>query len=78
MPAFPGRIFHATIARIAHGVDVKTRTTSVELDVADPHSELVPGTRCEVAWRTYPTLFAPVSDVASDLEPTFITRAGAR
>jgi membrane fusion protein, multidrug efflux system len=77
VPSFPGRIFHAPIARIAHEVDIKTRTMSVELDVADPHAELVPGTFCEVEWpvrRTYPTLFVPVSAVASNLERTFVVR----
>jgi len=77
VPAFPGRLFHSPIARIAHEVDIKTRTMSVELDVADPHAELVPGTFCEVEWpvrRTYPTLFVPVSAVASNLERTFIVR----
>lgn len=74
---FPGRTFHAPIARISHGIDSKTRTMPVELDVQDPHAELVPGTFCEVDWpvhRTYPTLFVPVSAVASDLERTFVIR----
>jgi len=75
VPSFPGRTFRAPITRISHGVDVKTRTMPVELDVKDPHAELVPGTFCEVEWpvqRTYPTLFVPVSSVASDLQRTFI------
>jgi RND family efflux transporter MFP subunit len=77
VPSFPGRILHAPIARIAHEVDIKTRTMSVELDVTDPHAELVPGTFCEVEWpvrRTYATLFVPVSAVASNLERTFVVR----
>jgi len=76
-PSFPGRIFTAPIARISHGVDVKTRTMPVELDVRDPKAELVPGTFCEVQWpvsRTYPTLFVPASAVGSDLERTFVIR----
>lgn len=76
-PLFPGRIFRAPIARISHGIDTKTRTMPVELDVQDPRAELVPGTFCEVEWpihRTYPTLFVPVSAVASDLEKTFVIR----
>ena len=36
VPSFPGRTFHAPIARISHGVDTKTRTMPVELDVSDP------------------------------------------
>ncbi|MGH7780724.1 MAG: efflux RND transporter periplasmic adaptor subunit [Blastocatellia bacterium] len=77
VPSFPGRTFHAPIARISHDVDLKTRTMPVELDVRDPHAELVPGTFCEVAWpirRTYPTLFVPVSAVTGNLERTFVLR----
>src|SRR5579859_4500558 len=60
VPSFPGRAFHAPIARISHSIDIKTRTMPVEMDVRDPQAELVPGTFCEVEWplhRTYPTLF---------------------
>jgi len=77
VPSFPGRTFKAPIARISHGVDTKTRTMPVELDVSDPHMELIPGTFCEVEWplhRTYPTLFVPASAVASDLQRTFVIR----
>jgi RND family efflux transporter MFP subunit len=77
MPSFPGRVFHAPIARISRAVDIKTRTMPVELDVRDPQAELVPGTFCEVSWpvrRAYPTLFVPASALANDLERTFVIR----
>jgi membrane fusion protein (multidrug efflux system) len=77
VPSFPGRTFKAPIARISHGVDTKTRTMPVELDVSDPRMELVPGTFCEVEWplnRTYATLFVPATSVASDLQRTFVIR----
>jgi len=77
VPAYPGRIFTAPIARISHDVDLKTRTMPVELDVRDPKAELVPGTFCQVQWpvsRAYPTLFVPASAVGSDLERTFVIR----
>jgi len=77
VPSFPGRIFHAPIARISHEVDTKTRTMPVELEVADPHAELVPGTFSQVEWpiqRTYPTLLVPISAVASDLQRSFVIR----
>jgi membrane fusion protein, multidrug efflux system len=77
VPSFPGKTFNAPIARISHGVDVKTRTMPVELDVRDPKGELVPGTFCEVQWpvgRSYATLFVPASAVGSDLERTFVIR----
>jgi membrane fusion protein, multidrug efflux system len=77
VPAFPGRTLRAPITRISHGVDLKTRTMPVELDVQDPKAELVPGTFCNVQWpisRAYPTLFVPSSAVSSDLERTFVVR----
>jgi RND family efflux transporter MFP subunit len=77
VPSFPGRVFHAPIARISRAVDIKTRTMPVELDVRDPQAEFVPGTFCEVSWpvrRAYPTLFVPASAVANDLERTFVIR----
>jgi len=75
--AFPGRKFQAPIARISREVDTKTRTMPVELDVQDPQRELAPGTFCDVEWpirRTYPTLFVPISSVASNLQRTFVVR----
>jgi membrane fusion protein, multidrug efflux system len=77
VPSFPGRTFRAPIARISRDVDLKTRTMPVELDVKDPKAELTPGTFCSVEWpvrRTYPTLFVPVSAVASDLQRSFVIR----
>ncbi len=77
VPSFPGKTFHAPIARISHEVDMKTRTMPVELDVRDPRAELVPGTFSEAQWpirRTYPTLLVPVSAVASDLQRSFVIR----
>jgi membrane fusion protein, multidrug efflux system len=77
VPSFPGRTFKAPVSRISHGVDAKTRTMPVELDVNDPKAELVPGTFCEVEWpvrRASATLFVPASAVASDLERTFVIR----
>ncbi|HVA63561.1 MAG TPA: efflux RND transporter periplasmic adaptor subunit [Terriglobales bacterium] len=76
-PAYPGRTFRAPVERIAHEVDVKTRTMPVELDVRDPQAELAPGMYCQVQWpvrRSYATLFVPTTAVASDLERTFVIR----
>jgi len=77
VPSFPGRIFRAPIARISHEVNVNTRTMPVELDVRDPHAQLIPGTFCQVEWpvrRNYPTMFVPTTAVASDLARTFVVR----
>ena len=49
----------------------------MKLAVWDPRAELVPGTFCQIEWpirRTYPTLFVPISAVASDLQHTFVIR----
>jgi RND family efflux transporter MFP subunit len=77
VPAFPGRKFAGSIARIAHSVDEKTRTMPVELEVANIKGELSPGTYSDVLWpvrRSYPTLFAPTSSVANTLERVFVIR----
>ena len=77
VPAFPGRTFNGTIARIAHSVDEKTRTMPVELETANRKSELSPGTFSDVLWpvrRSYPTLFVPTSSIASTLERVFVVR----
>lgn len=77
VPAFPGRVFTGTIARISHAVDVKTRTMPVELEAANSKGELSPGTFSDVQWpvrRSYPTLFVPTSSVATTLERVFVVR----
>ena len=77
VPAFPGRTFSGTIARIAHSVDEKTRTMPVELEAANVKGELSPGTFSDVLWpvrRSYPTLFVPTSSVANTLERVFVVR----
>jgi membrane fusion protein, multidrug efflux system len=77
VPAFPGQVFTATVARIAHSVDVKTRTMPVELDFQNAAGRLSSGMFPEVLWpvrRTDPTLFVPVSAVARTTEATFVVR----
>ena len=77
VPAFPGRTFSGTIARIAHSVDENTRTMPVELEAANTKGELSPGTFSDVLWpvrRSYPTLFVPTSSVANTLERVFVVR----
>jgi membrane fusion protein, multidrug efflux system len=77
VPAFPGRTFAGTIARVAHSLDEKTRTMPVELEVTNARGELSPGTFSDVLWpvrRSYPTLFVPTSSVADTLERVFVVR----
>ncbi len=77
VPAFPGETFQGVVQRIAHALDVKTRTMPVELDVANPSGRLAPGMYAEVAWparRPQPSLFVPSSAVATTTERTFVIR----
>lgn len=50
LPAYPGRTFTGTVARIDRSLDPKTRTMAVELDVANPRNELSPGMYPQVSW----------------------------
>jgi membrane fusion protein, multidrug efflux system len=75
--AYPGQTFSGRLARISHAVDVKTRTMSVELDVANGDGRLAPGTYCQVKWpvhRDTPSLFVPSASVASTTDRTFVVR----
>jgi len=77
VPAFPNQTFTGTVARIAHSVDVKTRTMPVELDVQNSDGRLSSGMFPEVLWpvrRTKPTLFVPISAIARKTEATFVIR----
>ena len=77
VPAYPGRTFAGTVARIAHAVDVKTRTMAVELDVMNTDGTLSPGSFCDVQWpvrRPGPSLFVPSGSVASTTDRTFVVR----
>lgn len=77
VPAFPGETFSGTVARIAHSIDVKTRTMPVELDVTNPSGRLAPGMFPQVLWpveRPRPTLFVPPSAVARTMEQVFVVR----
>ncbi|HKA55537.1 MAG TPA: efflux RND transporter periplasmic adaptor subunit [Candidatus Binatia bacterium] len=77
VPAFPGETFTGVVQRVAHAVDVKTRTMPVELDVANPSGRLAPGMYADVVWLTHrpqPSLFVPSSAVARTTERTFVIR----
>jgi RND family efflux transporter MFP subunit len=76
-PPFPGQTFSGTVARIAHDVDVRTRTMPIELDVMNPSGALSPGTFCDVLWpvrRAHATLFVPASAIARTLQRVFVVR----
>jgi RND family efflux transporter MFP subunit len=77
VPSYPGRTFHAPIARIAHDVTQNTRTMAVELDVRNPDAQITPGSFATVEWpiqRSYPTTLVPSTAVTTDLQRTFVIR----
>ena len=77
VPAYPEEIFSGSITRVSRSVDQGTRTMPVEMDVANPQGKLAAGMFPEVRWpvtRSKPTLFVPVSSVATTTEQTFVVR----
>lgn len=77
VPAFPGRTFTGSIARVAQSIDVSTRTMPVEADVWNSNLELSSGMFPQVSWpvhRTTPSLFVPQSAVARSAEQAYLLR----
>jgi membrane fusion protein, multidrug efflux system len=77
VPAYPGRPYFGTVARLAHALDEKTRTMAVELDVSNPGNSLAPGMYPSVKWpvrRARPSLWAPKTAVVTTTERTFVIR----
>jgi RND family efflux transporter MFP subunit len=77
VPAYPGRWYHAPIARISHAISQNTRTMQVELDLRNADAQITPGSFANVVWpiqRSYPTLFVPSSAITTDLQRTFVIR----
>ncbi len=77
VPAFPGETFGGAIARIGSSLDAKTRTMPVELDVNNSAKKLAPGMFPQVNWpshRPRPSLFVPLSAIATTTEKTFVIR----
>lgn len=75
--AYPNQTFSGKVARIAHAIDVNTRTMAVELDVMNKDRRLAPGTFCQVRWpisRPGPSLFVPTGSVARTTDRTFVVR----
>ena len=75
VPAFPGRTFHGTVARLADSVDVSTRTMPVEMDVWNQGLELHSGMFPSILWpvrRTSSTLFVPQSAVGRNMEQNYV------
>jgi membrane fusion protein, multidrug efflux system len=77
VPAHPTRTFTGTVARIPPGLDAKTRTMPVELDVVNRDQALGPGMYSTVHWpfrSADPAFFVPKTSVVTTTERTFIVR----
>jgi len=77
VPAYPGRTYSGTVARISHALDPKTRTMAVELDVFNPDGSLSPGMYPSVKWpvrQSHPSLLVPKTSVVTTTERTFVVR----
>jgi membrane fusion protein (multidrug efflux system) len=77
VPAYPGRTFSGTIARIPPALDAKTRSMSVELDVANKDQVLAPGMYPTVRWpvrSAEQALYVPKTSVVTTTERTFVVR----
>ena len=75
--AYPGETFTATVARIAHAEDPKTRTMAVELEVPNADGRLSPGGFSQVRWplkRPGLSLLVPSRSVASTTDRVFVVR----
>jgi len=77
VPAYPGRTFSGTVARIAEALDPKTRSMPVELDVPNKDRTLAPGMYPTVRWTVRSSdqgLFVPKTSVVTTTEQTFVVR----
>lgn len=77
VPAYIGKTFTGTVARLGFALDSATRTMPVELNAWNPTGELEPGMFATVQWpatRTYKTLFVPSAAVGTDLKGTYVVK----
>jgi RND family efflux transporter MFP subunit len=74
---WPGVKFSGVIRRVAHAIDMRTRTMPVELDYVNKDGKLAPGMFAEVVWpvrREAPSLFVPASAVVQTPDKTYVDR----
>src|SRR5437773_1912192 len=77
VPAYPGESFTAPIARVAHSMDIKTRSMAVELDLNNSSGRLAPGMYPNVLWpvrQAKAALLVPDSSIVTTTERTFVIR----
>jgi membrane fusion protein, multidrug efflux system len=77
VPAYPGESFFGMVARVAHSLDLKTRTMPVELDVSNPNLRLAPGMYAETQWpvrNPRVSLLVPQTSIVTTNERQFVVR----
>lgn len=77
VPAYPGETFEGVVARVAHSLELKTRTMPVELDVSNPGLRLAPGMYAQVQWPVRgarAALLVPPASVVTTNERQFVIR----
>lgn len=77
VPAWPGETFSGLVARIAHSLDLKTRTMPVELDVSNAGMRLAPGMYAQVQWPVRSpraSLLVPPTSIVTTNERQFVIR----
>ena len=77
VPAYPGETFGGMVARVAHSVDLKTRTMPVELDVSNAGLRLAPGMYAQVQWpvrAARAALLVPPASIVTTNERQFVVR----
>ncbi len=75
--AYPDRTFVGKVARIAHSLDVKTRTEPVELNYWNTDKTVDPGMFPQITWpmkRSYQTNFVPSTAIKESLETPFVVK----
>jgi membrane fusion protein (multidrug efflux system) len=75
VPARPGKMYTAKIARIPNALDPQSRTMMVELDVLNTDGSLAPGMYPTVDWPVgggEELLFVPTTSVVTTTERTFV------
>lgn len=80
VPSHPGRTFTARLARSAGSLDGRTRSMTVEADVANRDGVLAPGMFPDVRWpvaRAAAGLVVPATAVVTTTERTFVIRVNA-
>ena len=77
VPAYPAETFEGVVLRVAHSLDLKTRTMPVELDVSNPGLRLAPGMYAQVQWpvrAARAALLVPPSSIVTTNERQFVVR----